>query len=57
MAKKPLPAVAKAAKNLPAFMTKGKTVGKEVVTPVKKGKGKPVSKGKGKMLPYGKFGA
>ena len=56
MAKKPLPAVAKAAKNLPAFMTKGKKpAGKEVVTPVKKGKGKPkavAAKGKNPFAKY-----
>ena len=44
-----------AKKALPAFMTKGKSVGKEVVAKAKKGKGKkPVAVAKGKN-PFAKY--
>lgn len=45
-----------AKKPLPAFMTKGKSVGKEVVAKAKKGKGKPAMgkamKGKNPFAKY-----
>lgn len=43
-----------AKKALPAFMTKGKTAGKEVVAKAKKGKGKPKAVAKGKN-PFAKY--
>jgi len=44
-----------AKKALPAFMTKGKSVGKEIVAKAKKGKGKPVAKAAKGKNPFAKY--